>query len=402
MATLDQIYRAYLNEDPNVSQMKYDPFSWNAEQTFDDTTDEDTIDTSPATGGITNAYTGGGGGGAGYVPKYLPRDAEGFQIQPSGTGSGIFASQYRPDNYGVDRNIATFGAAGKPIMSGYTEEEEDPNLLQRFGTGIRDFVGGITSAISAPNILSRLGRPADAIYSYSGDVTGYGSRAGLTPEEVRNMKLLEPMGGVDDQGKDPFGINVVSAFGNYTAYNENRVAELEESKAKSQANWNSKYGSLENKNNLGKNWGEMWQHNTKELDFRYDVQEGIEEDEEEKMERIQKINEMKKLGYTEPSIVSPITALKTSPIQAAKDAAAEQAAFERDVIAADVRRDFQQAEAAPTTSAYTGGLKSPGHPANQGGGGFGKGDDPGGGTRGSPFQKGGRVRYGNGGIVDLL
>ena len=62
MATLDQIYRAYLNEDPNVSQMNWDPFSWNIEQTFDDTVD-DTTTTLPATGGITSAYTGGGGGG---------------------------------------------------------------------------------------------------------------------------------------------------------------------------------------------------------------------------------------------------------------------------------------------------------------------------------------------------
>ena len=62
MATLDQIYRAYLNEDPNVSQMNWDPFSWNIEQTFDDTVD-DTTDVLPVTGGITSAYTGGGGGG---------------------------------------------------------------------------------------------------------------------------------------------------------------------------------------------------------------------------------------------------------------------------------------------------------------------------------------------------
>ena len=363
----------------------YDPLGWNAPgNTLQDLYnwyqtggDEDTTTTSPATGGITSAYyppepfDRRQATSVGYVPEYLPRDAEGFQIQPD---SGVYSKQYTgqtmPD--------------GTPIMSGYTEEEEDPNLLQRFGTGIRDFVGGITSAISAPNILSRLGRPADAIYTYPGDVTGYGSRAGLTPEEVRNMELVESMGGVDDLGKDKYGINLVSAFGNYTTYNENRVAELK--------------GIVASQKKRGlKDTIQM-----QELEDRTGVQEGIEEDEEEKMERIQKINEMKKLGYTEPSIVSPITALKTSPIQAAKDAAAEQAAFERDVIAADVRRDFQQAVAAPTTSAYTGGLKSPGHPANQGGGGFGKGDDPGGGTRGSPFQKGGRVRYGNGGIVDLL
>ena len=62
MATLQQIYEAYQADDPNVSQMKWDPFGWNIEQTFDDTVD-DTTTTLPATGGITSAYTGGGGGG---------------------------------------------------------------------------------------------------------------------------------------------------------------------------------------------------------------------------------------------------------------------------------------------------------------------------------------------------
>ena len=344
----------------------YDPLGWNAPgntlqdlynwyQTGGD--EEDTTTTSPATSEITSTY---------YPP-------EPFDVRQA-TSVG-----YTPD-YGNPYSMED--DPDDPFF----QQRADPNLLERFGIGARDVLSGITNAIpfSFPNMLSKLGRPADAIYSYSGDVTGYGSRAGLTTEEVRNMELLEQMGGVDDLGKDKYGINVVSAFGNYTAYNENRVAELQ--------------GIVASQKKRGlKDTIQM-----QELEDRTGVQEGIEEDEEEKMERIQTINKMKTLGYTEPSIVSPITALKTSPIQAAKDAAAEQAAFERDVIAADVRRDFQQAVAAPTTSAYTGGLKSPGHPANQGGGGFGKGDDPGGGTRGSPFQKGGRVRYGNGGIVDLL
>ena len=340
----------------------YDPLGWNAPgntlqdlynwyQTGGD--EEDTTTTSPATSEITSTY---------YPP-------EPFDVRQA-TSVG-----YTPD-YGNPYSMEDDEA------DPFFQQRADPNLLERFGIGARDVLSGITNAIpfSFPNMLSKLGRPADAIYSYSGDVTGYGSRAGLTLEEVRNMKLLEPMGGVDDQGKDPFGINVVSAFGNYTAYNENRVAELKDIVA------SQKKRGLKDTIQM------------QELEDRTGVQEGIEEDEEEKMERIQKINEMKKLGYKEPSIVSPITTLKTSPIQAAKDAEAEQAAFERDVKAATDKRDFQQAVATATRQAALEAMQG------------GVGRDTGGGAPtgvGNPMgykAKGGLIRkkYGNGGIVDLL
>ena len=191
MATLQQIYEANLANDPNVSKMKYDPFSWNIEETFDDTVD-DPVDTYPATGGITNAYTGGGGGGAGYVPDY---------------GNPYYMEDDPNDPFFMQR--------------------EDPNLLQRFGIGAKNFLGGITGAF--PNMINRaIGRPPDATYSYPGDVTGYGSRAGITQEELRNMELLEQMGGINEKGQDIYGINVVSGFGDYTAYNEKRVAKLKD------------------------------------------------------------------------------------------------------------------------------------------------------------------------------
>jgi len=58
MATLDQLYRAYLSGDPNVSQMTYDPFGWNYEQTFD-TTEEGT-DTDIGLGAVVSPTTTGG------------------------------------------------------------------------------------------------------------------------------------------------------------------------------------------------------------------------------------------------------------------------------------------------------------------------------------------------------
>ena len=59
MATLQQIYEAYQANDPNVSQMIYDPFGWNAPYVPAATTATDTTDTTttlPATGGVMNAY----------------------------------------------------------------------------------------------------------------------------------------------------------------------------------------------------------------------------------------------------------------------------------------------------------------------------------------------------------
>ena len=82
MATLSQLYNAYLQDDPNVEKMKYDPFGWNIEQTFDDQDDD---------GG------GGGGGGeaAGGENYRVLRPDPGTVRLPTG-------SPYRTDIYGLD------------------------------------------------------------------------------------------------------------------------------------------------------------------------------------------------------------------------------------------------------------------------------------------------------------
>ena len=91
MATLQQIYQAYLNEDPNVSQMTYDPHGWNIEQTFDDTTTTDTTDTLPATGGITSAYypQGGDGGAFDYLQNPVDPVSLGFYDKSQGYTGGL-------------------------------------------------------------------------------------------------------------------------------------------------------------------------------------------------------------------------------------------------------------------------------------------------------------------------
>ena len=61
MATLSQLYNAYLQDDPNVGEMTYDPFGWNIPQTFADPT------TTPPGGGGSSVNTGDG-----YLPGTNP------------------------------------------------------------------------------------------------------------------------------------------------------------------------------------------------------------------------------------------------------------------------------------------------------------------------------------------
>jgi len=215
--------------------------------------DQATGDEGPVTTVSMPVTTGsGGGGGAGIDPfaertarTYLPRDEEGFQIQPVQPGSGVFTRQYQPDNFGVDRNIATFGDAGKPILSGFTEEEKDPGRIAAFFDRLKSGIGSINlgNFPTPTTIMSKLGRPADAIYSYGGDASGVGSRAGLTLDEVRNMEYLEAFGGVDEYGRDIYGKNVVSAFGDYEQGVKDDIARIEKTLLDAQ----QKYGGLTDK-----------------------------------------------------------------------------------------------------------------------------------------------------------
>lgn len=68
MATLDQLYRAYLQDDPNVSQMTYDPFGWNYEQTFDTTEEGTDTDTDTGIEAVVSPTTTGGDNYSVYNP----------------------------------------------------------------------------------------------------------------------------------------------------------------------------------------------------------------------------------------------------------------------------------------------------------------------------------------------
>jgi len=259
----------------------------------------------PVSGGQGDGQVGGG-----YVPEYLPRDAQGFQIQPESQGSGIFAREYQPN-----KNFAEYfsGVKGTPSFSGLVEEDEEPNFLDRVGTRTRSFfdnlgssgIGTFARAIGGPLIsgasyLSRIGRPADAIYSYGGDQTGFGSRAALTAEEVRNMEFLEAMGGVNELGQDKYGINTVSAFGDYTAYNEKRVGELNEALEKARGRYDTEQEYLDMTTRL-----------RQELKDRTGLQTSIEADEDKTAAEIAAKNKMTLDNAYLTSKIKPKTAIDT-------------------------------------------------------------------------------------------
>jgi len=381
----------------------------------------------PVSGGQGDGQVGGG-----YVPEYLPRDAQGFQIQPESQGSGIFAREYQPN-----KNFAEYfsGVKGTPSFSGLVEEDEEPNFLDRVGTRTRSFfdnlgssgIGTFARAIGGPLIsgasyLSRIGRPADAIYSYGGDQTGFGSRAALTQEEVRNMEFLEAMGGVNERGQDKYGINTVSAFGDYTAYNEKRVGELNEALLNAQKKYGGKTDLYFDRTNFLR----------QELKDRTALQESIKADEEQTAAEIDAKNKMTLDDAYLTSKIKPTTAIDTykeqlgatdnagitqtitTPPNVEMSEGAEGGGYDAGAVSSSSQGVSSAGNTAPSTS------RGPAGGATTGGGGGGAAAGMGGGSQqatsagstnsgrsdgGWGWKDGGLVTrkpYGDGGIVDLL
>ena len=97
MATLSQLYNAYLEDDPNVGEMTYDPFGWNIEQTFADQDDDDD--------------DGGGGGGEGAREDY----GDTFGVDPAKLR---LPSSFQPTNIGYYGDEGTVGLPGHITQRG--------------------------------------------------------------------------------------------------------------------------------------------------------------------------------------------------------------------------------------------------------------------------------------------
>ena len=96
MATLSQLYNAYLQDDPNVGEMTYDPFGWNIEQTFAAQDDDD---------------DDGGGGGGTSREDY----GDTFGVDPAKLR---LPSSFQPTNIGYYGDEGTVGLPGHITQRG--------------------------------------------------------------------------------------------------------------------------------------------------------------------------------------------------------------------------------------------------------------------------------------------
>jgi len=162
------------------------------------TFDEDATTTGTTAGGITDAYIGGGGGGgAGGTIPILPRGDE-------------------RDDYvwPLDSTIGTLGELDR--LGGF-----------KHGPTPGSFIMPSFSEI-ANQMLGREG----ATEAFAGGAGNVGSRAGLYPDEVANLNTVMQGGylNANNTGQDIFGVNVVSAGGDY-AKRQQEIKDFYDSKS---------------------------------------------------------------------------------------------------------------------------------------------------------------------------
>ena len=163
------------------------------------TFDEDVTTTGTTAGGITDAYIGGGGGGgAGGTIPILPRGDE-------------------RDDYDWLNKIP----AGDPGAGGVGGQ------LRKWGPTPGSFIMPSFSEI-ANTMLGREG----ATEAFAGGAGNVGSRAGLYPDEVANLNTVMQGGylNANNTGQDIFGVNVVSAGGDY-AKRQQEIKDFYDSKS---------------------------------------------------------------------------------------------------------------------------------------------------------------------------
>ena len=221
--------------------------------------DQATGDEGPVT---TDPFPGAGGGGGGdnrglagidpfrertvrdYSAEGMARKAGNVPFTFIDQGIQDFRRTFTPDRY--YEYTGDFIADDEGTI--YPEDFRRTTAFDRLKTGGAKIMTPITALLSA-------GRPEDAIYSYGGDAMGVGARAGLTSEEVRNMGYLEEFGGVDEYGRDIYGKNVVSAFGDYEQGVKEDLERLESQLIKNATKygvtWDAETGKITgNKSNI--------------------------------------------------------------------------------------------------------------------------------------------------------
>ena len=153
---------------------------------------------------------GGGGGGGGEGPTTVRAD---YERAPNTAFAELLAQTPTPQSLNQFDNIINTGVNQRPRLTDRIKSgiETVGNKLGSFGDYIKG--GGIFG-----NIISGFGS--------RGDQSTRGI-AGLNLQDVFN---IDSFGSDEDPTKDPYGINIVSRFGNYKDYVTQKARELAQRK----------------------------------------------------------------------------------------------------------------------------------------------------------------------------
>jgi len=123
----------------------------------------------------------------------------------------------------VNQNVGTPNIPYDRIM--------DKNLMRDRGNIDNTMLSRIKGApLGLLNLITRRQGATESFGGYPG--SGFGSRAGLFPQEASNLQELSNYNLLGDRGQDIFGTNVVSQFGDYNKH-------IADKKAKFTANLNN-------------------------------------------------------------------------------------------------------------------------------------------------------------------
>ena len=100
--------------------------------------------------------------------------------------------------------------------------EERTGIMRNIWEGTKN----LASNISPVGIINALTRRQGATESFGGYPGGMFSRAGLFPQEVQNLQAVADQGLLRSGGKDAFGTNVVSQFGDYNQKMADKKAQF--------------------------------------------------------------------------------------------------------------------------------------------------------------------------------
>ena len=133
--------------------------------------------------------------------------------------------QYPGDN-------PVYPGATQPRVPDWISSPSRPAIPERTGImrniwqGTKDLASQAKGVpLGLLNLITRRQGADQSFGGYPG--SGFGSRAGLFPQEVANLEQLANQGLLYGGGKDAFGTNVVSQFGDYNKHMAGKKAQFE-------------------------------------------------------------------------------------------------------------------------------------------------------------------------------